>query len=168
MPQTKVTLFLQVMKSGQIVRFLFFRGYPIQKPYRTSINSFLTFWPWYHIFCFSQTFVLYHTPFYGILASKISFSKFFQIYLRLQPRMFPAFFVYFSNFLKKIKKSACNLPESKIYYASRLTRPVGQGVKTSPSHGENTSSILVLAALFSDEFNTYVKHTAYMASWSRG
>ena len=60
--------------------------------------------------------------------------------------MFPAFFVYFSNFLKKIKKSACNLPESKIYYASRLTRPVGQGVKTSPSHGENTSSILVLAA----------------------
>ena len=27
-----------------------------------------------------------------------------------------------------------------------LTRPVGQGVKTSPSHGENTSSILVLAA----------------------
>ena len=30
-----------------------------------------------------------------------------------------------------------------------LTWPVGQGVKTSPSHGENTSSILVLAALFS-------------------
>ena len=27
-----------------------------------------------------------------------------------------------------------------------LTWPVGQGVKTSPSHGENTSSILVLAA----------------------
>ena len=29
-----------------------------------------------------------------------------------------------------------------------LTWPVGQGVKTSPSHGENTSSILVLAAPF--------------------
>ena len=49
-----------------------------------------------------------------------------------------------------------------------LTWPVGQGVKTSPSHGENTSSILVLAALFSDKLNTYVKRTAYMASWSRG
>ena len=70
--------------------------------------------------------------------------------------------------LKKFEKSTCILPESRLYYASRLTRPVGQGVKTSPSHGENTSSILVLAALFSDKLNTYVKRTAYMASWSRG
>ena len=85
-----------------------------------------------------------------------------------QSRIFTGFFHIFTNFCKKIKKSACIPEKSRIYYASRLTRPVGQGVKTSPSHGENTSSILVLAALFSDNLNKYVKRTAYMASWSRG
>ena len=99
-----------------------------------------------------HSYLLFKHSFYIIpqfmvfLQVKFGFSILFKFFLTPQTRLFPGFFRSFSNFLKKIKKSACNLPESKIYYASRLTRPVGQGVKTSPSHGENTSSILVLAA----------------------
>ena len=47
--------------------------------------------------------------------------------------------------LQKIKKSTCILSRLVLYLTSRLTRPVGQGVKTPPSHGGNTGSIPVLA-----------------------
>ena len=59
----------------------------------------------------------------------------------------------FSLFLKKLKKVLAFL--KRLVYTKqvgceqnrrRAVRPVGQGVKTSPSHGENTGSIPVLAA----------------------
>ena len=62
-----------------------------------------------------QTFVLYHTPVYGIFASKIWFFYFVQIFLTPQTRLFPGFFRSFSIFRKKNKKSACILLQSKIY-----------------------------------------------------
>lgn len=53
-------------------------------------------------------------------------------------------------FLKKylhFRKRWCILNESTAKSERQINKwPVGQGVKTSPSHGENTSSILVLAA----------------------
>ena len=53
-------------------------------------------------------------------------------------------------FLKKylhFRKRWCILNESTARNANDTDKwPVGQGVKTSPSHGENTGSIPVLAA----------------------
>ena len=53
-------------------------------------------------------------------------------------------------FLKKylhFRKIWCILNESTARDANDTEKwPVGQGVKTSPSHGENTGSIPVLAA----------------------
>ena len=47
-----------------------------------------------------------------------------------------------------------------------LTRPVGQGVKTSPSHGENTSSILVLAARnFRSDSEVFLSSEYISAAW---
>ena len=54
-------------------------------------------------------------------------------------------------FLKKylhFRKRWCILNESTARDANDTDKwPVGQGVKTSPSHGENTGSIPVLAAI---------------------
>ena len=53
-------------------------------------------------------------------------------------------------FLKKylhFRKRWCILNESTAKSERQINKwPVGQGVKTSPSHGENTGSIPVLAA----------------------
>ena len=53
-------------------------------------------------------------------------------------------------FLKKylhFRKRWCILNESTAKSERQTSKwPVGQGVKTSPSHGENTGSIPVLAA----------------------
>ena len=53
-------------------------------------------------------------------------------------------------FLKKylhFRKRWCILNESTAKSKRQINKwPVGQGVKTSPSHGENTGSIPVLAA----------------------
>ena len=47
-----------------------------------------------------------------------------------------------------------------------LTWPVGQGVKTSPSHGENTSSILVLAARnFRSDSEVFLLSEYISAAW---
>ena len=47
-----------------------------------------------------------------------------------------------------------------------LTWPVGQGVKTSPSHGENTSSILVLAARnFQSDSEVFLLSEYISAAW---
>ena len=126
---------------------------------RTSLSAF-------QIPMFKHSFYII-PQFMVFLQVKFAISILLKIFSFSQTRIFPGFFQSFAIFCKKNKKSACILIKSRIYYASRLTRPVGQGVKTSPSHGENTSSILVLAALFSDN-RIYVKRTAYMASWSRG
>ena len=55
------------------------------------------------------------------------------------------------------RKRWCILNESTARNANDTDKwPVGQGVKTSPSHGENTGSIPVLAAIFHSDNQNFV------------